>query len=77
VEVVNGDNLTKDELLSRFLQMQGRIDELEEKLDRKDEQIKEQQERIDIVVRKELPPETEYHTLRRPNRSENTSVRAY
>jgi transposase len=47
VGVVNGDDLTKDELLSRFLQMEEQIDELEEKLDRKDERIKEQQERIE------------------------------
>jgi transposase len=41
------DNLTKDELLSRFLQMEERIDELEEKLEQKDERIEEQQERIE------------------------------
>ena len=45
--VVNGDDLTKDELLSRFLQMEERINELEEKLDRKDERIEEQNERIE------------------------------
>jgi len=43
---MNWDNLTKDELLSRFLQMEERIDELEEKLDQKDERIEEQNERI-------------------------------
>ena len=47
VGVVNGDDLTKDELLSRFLQMEEKIDELEEKLDQKDERIEEQQERIE------------------------------
>ena len=44
---MNGDDLTKDELLSRFLQMEESIDELEQKLDRKDERIEEQQERIE------------------------------
>jgi len=44
---MNWDNLTKDELLSRFLQMEERIDELEEKLDQKDERIEEQNERIE------------------------------
>jgi len=47
VGVVNGDDLTKDELLSRFLQMEEKINELEEKLDQKDKQIEEQQERIE------------------------------
>jgi chromosome segregation ATPase len=46
VDVVNVDDLIKDELLSRLLQMEEKIDELEEKLDQKDERIKEQQERI-------------------------------
>jgi TolA-binding protein len=46
VGVVNGDNLTKDELLSRFLQMEERIDELEEKLYQKDEQIREQDHHV-------------------------------
>ncbi|MFC7198408.1 IS66 family transposase [Halospeciosus flavus] len=41
------DDLTKDELLSRFLQMEERINELEEKLDQKDERIEEQNERIE------------------------------
>src|SRR6056297_376937 len=44
---MSGDDLTKDELLSRFLQMEDRIDELEEKLDQKDVRIEEQQERIE------------------------------
>jgi len=44
---MSGDDLTKDELLSRFLQMEERIDELEEKLDQKDERIEEQNERIE------------------------------
>jgi transposase len=44
---VNGDDLTRDELLSRFLQMEERIDELEKKLDEKAEQIEEKQERIE------------------------------
>src|SRR6056297_3617718 len=47
VESMSWDDLTKDELLSRFLQMEDRIDELEEKLDQKDERIEEQQERIE------------------------------
>jgi len=41
------DDLSKDELLSRFLQVEERIDELEEKLDQKDERIEEQNERIE------------------------------
>jgi transposase len=41
------DDLSKDELLSRFLQMEERIDELEEKLDQKDKRIEEQNERIE------------------------------
>ena len=45
--IVDWDDLSKDELLSRFLQMEERIDELEEKLEQKDERIEEQQERIE------------------------------
>ena len=41
------DDLTKDELLSRFLQMEERINELEEKLNQKNERIEEQNERIE------------------------------
>jgi len=44
---VDWDDLSKDELLSRFLQMEERIDELEKKLEQKDERIEEQQERIE------------------------------
>jgi len=44
---VDWDDLSKDELLSRFLQMEERIDELEKKLERKDERIEEQQEWIE------------------------------
>ena len=47
VGVVNGTDLTKDELLSRFLQMEEKIDELEEKLDQKNERIEEQHEQIE------------------------------
>ncbi len=45
--IVDWDDLSKDELLSLFLQMEERIDELEEKLEQKDERIEEQQERIE------------------------------
>jgi len=41
------DDLSKDELLSRFLQMEERIDELEEKIAQKDERIEEQNEQIE------------------------------
>ncbi|MDB2283510.1 SlyX family protein, partial [Halorubrum ezzemoulense] len=41
------DDLSKDELLSRFLQMEERIDELEEKIAQKDERIEEQNELIE------------------------------
>ncbi|TYO74714.1 zinc-finger binding domain of transposase IS66, partial [Halobacterium salinarum DSM 3754] len=41
------DDLSKDELLSRFLQMEERIDELEEKIAQKDKRIEEQNERIE------------------------------
>lgn len=41
------DDLSKDELLSRFLQMEKRTDELEKKLEQEDERIEEQQERIE------------------------------
>jgi len=47
VVIVDWDDLSKDELLSRFLQMEERIDEMEEKLEQKDERIEEQQERIE------------------------------
>ncbi len=46
------DDLSKDELLSRFLQMEDRIDELEEKLAQKDERIEEQQERIEELEKR-------------------------
>jgi len=46
VGVVNGTDLTKDEL-SRSLQMEEKIDELEEKLDQKNERIEEQHEQIE------------------------------
>ncbi|OYR61743.1 IS66 family transposase, partial [Halorubrum ezzemoulense] len=41
------DDLSKDELLSRFLQMEERIDELEETIAQKDERIEEQNELIE------------------------------
>jgi len=44
---MNWDDLTKEELLTRFLQMEERIDELEEKLEQKDERIEKQNERIE------------------------------
>ena len=44
---MNWDDLTKDELLTRFLQMEEKIDELEEKLEQKDERIEKQNERIE------------------------------
>jgi len=47
VVIVDWEDLSKDELLSRFLQMEERIDDLEKKLEQKDERIEEQQERIE------------------------------
>lgn len=56
VGVVNGDGLTKDELLSRFLQMEEKIDELEEKLDQKDERIEELESRLRKYENPHTPP---------------------
>jgi transposase len=47
VRFVNRDDLTKEELLSRFLQMEEKLDEMTEKLEQKDEQIREQNELIE------------------------------
>jgi transposase len=44
---MNWDDLTKEELLSRFLQLEERIDKLEENLRQKNEQIEEQNELIE------------------------------
>jgi len=53
---VNGDDLTKDELLSRFLQMEEKIDELEEKLEQKDERIEELEARLRKYENPHTPP---------------------
>jgi len=53
---VNEDELTKDELLSRFLQMEERIDELEEKLDQKEERIEELETRLRKYENPHTPP---------------------
>jgi len=44
---MNWDDLTKEELLSRFLQLEERIDELEEQLIQKNEQSDKQAELIE------------------------------
>ncbi|GAB7121256.1 IS66 family transposase [Halobacterium salinarum] len=50
------DDLSKDELLSRFLQMEERIDELEEKLEQKDERIEELETRLRKYENPHTPP---------------------
>ncbi|MCD2201745.1 IS66 family transposase [Halobacterium sp. KA-4] len=50
------DDLSKDELLSRFLQMAERIDELEEKLEQKDERIEELETRLRKYENPHTPP---------------------
>jgi len=44
---VNGDDLTKEELLSRFLQLEQRVEELEQELAQKNKRIEEQNEQIE------------------------------
>ncbi len=44
---MTGDDLTKDELLSRFLQLEQRVEELEQENKRKDEKIDQLQEQLD------------------------------
>ncbi|MDS0223854.1 IS66 family transposase [Haloarcula sp. S1AR25-5A] len=50
------DDLSKDELLSRFLQMEERINELEEKLEEKDERIEELETRLRKYENPHTPP---------------------
>jgi len=76
VVIVDWDDLSKDELLSRFLQMEERIDELEEKLEQKDERIEEQQERIEELetrLRKYENPHTPPSKRRSGTRQSPTS----
>ncbi len=54
--IVDWDDLSKDELLSRFLQMEERIDELEEKLEQKDERIEELETRLRKYENPHTPP---------------------
>ena len=56
---VNPSDLTKDELLSRFLQLQQRVEKLNQETDRKDEKIEllkglVQQQDEQIELQKEL-----------------------
>ena len=44
---MNGDDLTKEELLSRFLQLEKRVEELEQQNQQKDETIEQLQEQLD------------------------------
>jgi len=53
---VDWDDLSKDELLSRFLQMEERIDELEEKLEQKNERIEELETRLRKYENPHTPP---------------------
>jgi transposase len=60
---VNGDDLTKEELLSRFLQLEQRVEELEqdnaqlrEKLQEKDERIEELETRLRKYENPHTPP---------------------
>ncbi|NHN66190.1 IS66 family transposase [Haloarcula sp. JP-Z28] len=50
------DDLSKDELLSRFLQMEERINDLEEKLEEKDERIEELETRLRKYENPHTPP---------------------
>nr|WP_152422271.1 IS66 family transposase [Haloarcula californiae] len=53
---MNKDDLTKDELLSRFLQMEEKINELEEQLDQKNERIEELETRLRKYENPHTPP---------------------
>jgi transposase len=53
---VNEDDFTKDELLSRFLQMEEKIHELEKKLEQKDERIEELESRLRKYENPHTPP---------------------
>ena len=44
---MNSDDLTKEELLSRFLQLEQRVEELEQENERKDEKIDQLQEQLE------------------------------
>ena len=44
---MNGDDLTKEELLSRFLQLEQRVEELEQENERKDEKIDQLQKQLE------------------------------
>ncbi len=54
--IVDRDDLSKDELLSRFLQMEERINDLEEKLQEKDERIEELETRLRKYENPHTPP---------------------
>jgi transposase len=56
VVIVDWDDLSKDELLSRFLQMEERINDLEEKLEEKDERIEELETRLRKYENPHTPP---------------------
>jgi transposase len=56
VVIVDRHDLSKDELLSRFLQMEERIDELEENLKEKDERIEELETRLRKYENPHTPP---------------------
>ena len=54
--IVDWDDLSKDELLSRFLQMEERIEELEEKVEQKNERIEELETRLRKYENPHTPP---------------------
>jgi transposase len=56
VVIVDWDDLSKDELLSRFLQMEERIDDLEKKLEEKNERIEELETRLRKYENPHTPP---------------------
>jgi transposase len=56
VVIVDWDDLSKDELLSRFLQMEERIEELEEKVEQKNERIEELETRLRKYENPHTPP---------------------
>jgi hypothetical protein len=56
VGVVNEGELTRDELLSRFLQVEDRIDKLGEKLDQKEKRIEEPETRLRKYENPYTPP---------------------
>jgi transposase len=73
---MNESDLTKEELLSRFLQLEERVEELEQKNDRLEEQIQQKDERIEELearLRKYENPHTPPSKRRSPTDESPTS----